>query len=366
MAWRGFLVALLLQSGLPARADTIHLIDGSSLEDVEVLAEQLDGVSYRRKGRSGEERLDAERVLSIERERLRPSLEQAERLVERGAIGEGIAQLLRFAATAADAQLAKQDWAVAHALDRALRLQLAQGELGGAIETANLLQAQAPQSRHVPPALLAKAQAQRALGDAPGAQATLDELRDLIVARRLAARWSLELDLARLQGYPELPASARRDRLAEIADQSGSAWPPVRNRARLLAAESYLASPTPDFAKAGELFAEILAEPIAEDETLARAHAGLSDCQLHAARQRLDSGADATADLRAALLSAMRVVVLYPEQAELAAKCMFLAARACELLGDEASKADGRRLLAALLQRHPGSKWAALARESRQ
>jgi hypothetical protein len=366
MARRTLLVALSLLSCLPAQADTIRLIDGSSLKDVEVLADQLDGVTYRRKGRSSEERLDAERVLSIEREILPSTVEQAERLVERGAIQEGIALLERFAANPAEAQRARQDWAVAHALERALRLQLAQSELAAAIETANHLQAQAPQSRHVPSALLAKAEAQRALGDTAGAQATLDALRDLIVSRHLAARWSLELDLARLQGYLELPAPARRDRLEEIADQAGSSWPPVRNRARLLEAESFLEGSAPDCSKASELFERILAEPIADGDTLARAHAGLGDCQLHAAEQRLASGADATLDLRAALLSFMRVVVLYPEQRELAAKCMFLAAHACELLGDEASKADARRLIAALLQRHPGSKWAALAQESRK
>ena len=366
MARRAFLAALSLLPCLPARADTIRLVDGTSLQDVEVLAEQLDGVTYRRKGRGSEERLDAERVLEIERERLPAPLEQAERLVERDAIQKGIALLQRFAANPTEAQRAKQDWAVAHALARAMHLQLAQGELASAIESANLLQAQAPQSRHVPSALLAKAGAQRALGEASGAQATLDALRDLIAARHLGARWSLELDIARLQGYAELSASARRDRLGEIAEQAGSAWPPVRNRALLLEAESFLEGSAPDFANARALFERTLAEPIAEDDTLARAHAGLGECQLQAAEQRLAAGADATAELRAALLSSMRVVVLYREQAELAAKCMFLAARACELLGDEVSKADARRLIAALLQRHPTSKWAALAQESRR
>ena len=366
MPRRTFLVALSLLSCLPARADTIRLIDGTSLQDVEVLAEQLDGVTYRRKGRSSEERLDAERVLEIERERLPAALEQAERLVERDAIHEGIALLERFAANPAEAQRAKQDWAVGHALARALHLQVAQGELAAAIETANLLLAQAPPSRHVPSALLAKAGAQRALGDAPGAQATLDALRDLIVSRHLAARWSLELDLARLLGYAELSAPARRNRLAEIAEQAGSAWPPVRNRALLLEAESYLEGSAPDLAKASAHFEQILAEPIADDDLLARAHAGLGECQLQAAEQRLAAGDDAAQALRAATLSCMRVVVLYPEQAELAAKCMFLAARACELLGDEVSTADARRLIAALLKRHPTSKWAALAQESRK
>jgi len=360
---RALLVALSLLPCAQARADTIHLVDGSSLNEVEVLAEQLDGVTYRSKGGSSEQRLDAERVLSIERERMPQALEEAERLVERGSFQEGIAQLGRFAE---EARREKQDWAPAHALERALSLQVAQGQLAAAIETANRLLAQAPQSRHVPSALLAKAGAQRALGDAPAAQATLDALRDLIVSRHLAARWSLELDLARLQGYAELGAPARRDRLAEIADQAGSTWPPVRNRARLLEGESFLEGAAPEFAKASELFAGILAEPIADEDTLARAHAGLGDCQLHAAEQRIEAGGDAGADLRAALLSFMRVVVLYPEQAEPAAKCMFLAARACELLGDETSAADGRRLIAALLQRHPDSKWAALAQESRK
>ena len=364
---RVVLAALCVLSCPSARADTIHLVDGSSLQDVELVAERLDGVLYRRKGRSIEERVEAERVLSVERERLPAPIEEGERLVERGAIQEGIAQLERVAASPAGAGSRDgQDWAVAHALERALRLQIAQGEYASAIETADLLLAKAPQSRHVPAALLGKAGAQRALGDAVGAQATLDALRDLIAARHLAARWSLELDLARLQGYAELTAAARRERLAEIAVQAGAEWPPVRNRALLLEAESWLEGQAPDFAKSSELFARILAEPIADGEVLARAHAGLGDCQLHAAEQRMASGSDAGADLRKALLSYMRVVVLHPEQAELAAKCMFLAARSCDLLGDDASQADGRRLIAALIQRHPTSKWAARAQESRK
>jgi hypothetical protein len=185
-------------------------------------------------------------VLTIERADLPPPIQQAERLVERGAIQEGIALLEHFATNPAETQRARQDWALAHALERALRLQLAQGELADAIETADRLQAQPPSPRHVPSALLAKASAQRALGNALGAQTTLDALRDLIVSRQLAARWSLELDLARLQGYAELTLPARGERLEEIADQAGTAWPPVRNRARLHEAESFLEGSAPD------------------------------------------------------------------------------------------------------------------------
>jgi hypothetical protein len=97
-----------------------------------------------------------------------------------------------------------------------------------------------------------------------------------------------------------------------------------------------------------------------------RAQAGLGDCRLHAAEQRLALGADARRTCERRCFSSCAWSCCYPEQAEPAAKCMFLAARACELLGDEASKADARRLIAALLQRHPTSKWAALAQESRR
>jgi hypothetical protein len=349
-----------------ARADTIHLVDGTTLEDVEVLAEALDGVTWRRQGKGGEERLEAERVLAIERVHLPPALEQAERAIQRGSIEQGIELLAQFAASALQgSRRAKQDWAPAHALDRALRLQLAREDFQGAIASADLLWEKLSLSRQVPATLLAKAEAQRALGDAAGAQATQDALRDLIVARRLSERWTLELELARIQGYAELTAQARRDRFGEIADRA-SAWPPVRNRARLLEAASLLDGERPDFSAARALLAEILASPIADDATLAAANAGLGDCLMQAASEKLESGADASADLRAALLAYMRVVVLHADQSAVAAKCTFLAARACDQLGDGVSKANARRLRAALIQRHPNSAWAAEARNLRR
>jgi hypothetical protein len=350
-----------------AGADTIHFVDGSALREVEVLAEQLDGVTYRRKGRSSEERAEAERVLAVERDVLPAALAQAERGIERGAFPAAIEQLRQYAVDAL--QSPKRDvpaWAAGYALDRALGLQAGLGDHDGAIATADMLQAKLPQSRHVPAALLAKASVQRAKGDAAAAQVTLDALRDLIVSRRLSERWSLELELARIEGYAELADSARRDRLREIAERAGSAWPPVRSRARLLEAESCLAAPEPDAERARGLCAAILADPIADARTLAGVHACLADCSLRSAGGKLEAGLDARAELEAAVLSAMRVVVLYDDQLGYAARCTYLAARASELLGDEVSQANARRLWAALAQRFPGSPWAVEARNSRR
>lgn len=352
---------------LVAGADTIRFTDGSALAEVEVLAEQLDGVTYRRKGRSNEERAEAARVLSVERDALPAELERAERAIERGAFVEAIEQLRQFAAGGIESsQRDVPAWAAAHALDRLLRLQAGLGDHDGAIATADLLQARLPHSRHVPSALIEKARAQRSKGDGAAAQATLDALRDLIVARRLSERWTLELELARVEGYADLAAQARRDRLEEISARAGSAWPPVRNRARLLAGESSLADPKPAFEDARERFESILADPIADARTLAGAHAGLGDCLFRAASAKAEAGLDAKADFDAALLSYMRVVVLFGDEASYSARCTLLAARVCDFLSDDVSRANARRLYAAVVQRYPGSPWAAEARNSRK
>jgi len=352
----------------PALADTIYMVDGSTLDEVDVIAERLDGITYRQKGKSGEDQIDPDKVLLIEYKRLPRLIDEAETLIADGAVLDGIERLDQFAESvfSGENKRDKQTWAPAHALDRILHLRMGLGELDGVIKAADRLLEKAPDSRHAPTALLEKAFAQRMQGKGPAAQATLDVLRETIASKGLSKRWSLELELAEIAGNADLKGQAKRDRLIEVAGQAGNAYPTVRSRARVAEGETHLEGSSPDYASAQKIFESIVADPKADEATLAGAYTGLGDCLFHSAAEKIKAGADAGNELLEALLAYMRVVVNYPDQPNYVPKAMFFAGRVFDYIGDDVSKGNARRLYTAVIQNYKDSTWAAEARNFRK
>jgi len=260
----------------------------------------------------------------------------------------------------------RQAWAPGYALDRVIHLRMSVGDFAGVIKAADQLVEKVPDSRHVPSALLDKAQAQVRQDKAPAAKTTLDALRDMISTKGLSKRWSLELELAEIQIDPALKGQAKRDRLIEVGGQAGNAYPTVRNRARVVEGETYLEGSKPDFASAKGIFEKIVADPKADNATLAAAYTGLGDCLFNTAAEKLKAGQDANDDLLEALLSYMRVVVNYEDQPAYASKSMFFAGRVFDYLGDDISKSNARRLYTTVIQNYPQTNWAAEARSFRK
>src|SRR5690606_28534592 len=108
----------------------------------------------------------------------------------------------------------------------------------------------------------------------------------------------------------------------------------VANRARVAEGETYLEGSKPDFGAAKKVFEKILADPKADDATMAGAYTGMGDCLFHEAAAK-GSGSDASKkDLDAALMAYMRVAVNYRDQTRYAPKAMFYAGRSLDLLGE--------------------------------
>jgi len=359
--------AALLALAAPALADTIFLVDGSTLEDVDVVEERLDGVTYKAKGKSGTDSVDPDKVLMIEYRRLPKLLDEAETLIADGAILDGIDRLDLFVegVLSGENRRDRQAWAPAHAMDRILHLRMSVGDLDGVIKAADRLVDKAPGSRHVPSAMLDKAFAQRMQGKGAASQATLDDLRSMITEKGLSKRWSLELELAEVLGNEGLKGQAKRDRLIEVAGQASTTYPTVRNRARVAEGETYLEGSKPDYAAAQKIFQAIVADPKADHATLAGAYTGLGDCLFNTAAEKVKAGETANDELLEALLAYMRVVVNYEDQPSYVPKAMFYAGRVFDYLGDDISKDNARRLYTAVIQNYPGSTWAAEARNFR-
>ncbi len=348
---------------LSPATDTIHLESGAALEDVVVLDELLAAISYTRRGESEPRSLDPDQVLFIDYERLPPELEQAEALLSAGDPSAALEVLSTFADSVLHGPTRKDrpPWAAALALERSSRLRLGMGDLEGAIRGADLVMHELAGSRHLPSALLLKAEAQRRQGASAAMESTLSSLRTWVEAESRSERWNLEADLLEIRSERELSAPEQRERIAAVAARAGAAHPSVQNRARVAEAETYLEGEEPDLERARELLELVVADRRAEADTLAAAYTGLGDCWL-----RAPGGADLSAALEQALLAYMRVVIGYADQVGHVQKALFFAGRACDLLGDPARRRNARRLYGALIDGYPSSPWADEARKLRQ
>lgn len=365
-----FLAPLLLATLLagPARPDTIYLTDGSTLNNVEVVEEQLSGVTYKEDGKSRAQTVDADKVLLIDYKKLPKLIDEAEGLIREGGLTDGVERLMLFAqgVFSGENRRDREPWAPGYALDRVIHLRLSLGDWSGVADAADLMLQKLPDSRHAPGALLAKAEAMLRAGKKPQAQAALEALREMIRAKGLSQRWTLECELGEIAANEGLKEQDARDRLIEVASKAGKTYPVVRNRARVLEAQSYLAGKKPDFASARKIFDDILADPKADDSTLAAAYTGLGDCLFNSAADKIRTGADASAELQKTLMAYMRVVVRYKDETAYVPKAMFYAGRVFDLLGDEDSARNARRLYTTVIQTYGSTDWAAQARNYRK
>lgn len=363
------LVVTLAGAATPVLADVIHLTDGKSLEDVTVVDDTIKEVSYRDAGSSSTKTVSSDKVLRIEFEKVPRLISEAEGMVTDGAFFDAIDRMQLFV----DGKLSgenrgdRQKWAVPLALYRIIELQLSLGELDDAVKACDKLIENAPESRFLPYAYLAKAEAQRYLGKESAALATLDEFRAKIDELGLSELWRLEAELAGVLTDPKLTGTKKRDRLIEIGSTAGSQYPVVRNRARVAEGESYIEGEKKDFAAARAVFEKITSDPKADDATLAGAYTGLGDCLFQSAVDEMKQGG-ASENLAAAVKAYMRVVVSYKDQTRYVPKAMFFAARVFDFMEstDEVDyKARARKLYTAVLRDFPNSPWAAEAKKFR-
>lgn len=356
-----FLFAALIAIPSTARADTIYLLDGTSIGDCTIQEEGLARVTYRKDKREAE--VASDKVLEVEYDRKPSLVDRAQTSLADGLYEDALVDLEDFVKEALEKPSKRYPWATAYAIYLELEIHEALGEPEKAAAAADRLLEHAPDSRYVPLALLRKAQAMASAGKGEAAQKALDRLGALIDEKQLPERWKLARDLGQVLADPKLEGSALRTRLDDVAARSAQ-HPVVRNRARVAIGESFLGEKK--LKDAETIFREIVADPTADDRTLAAAYTGLGDCLFQRGFQQSNEGKDANAALHDALLNYMRVAVVYEHESRYVPKALFYAARSYQLMkGDEAEERAGR-LFRKLAREYPGSEWASQATGFRQ
>lgn len=357
LALTGALAALSILTA-PVKADTIYMIDGTSIEDVTVQSEKLDFVTY--KAGSKTQTALSDGVLFVEFSSKPQDVDQAD-----AAIGD---ELLMDALDGLDNFLAgmtepprRKPWSFAYALYRLVQVHEIMGELDKVVSTVDRLIAAQPDSRYVPLAQMRKIQA---ISDSEKSPASaIEDLRNMIDAKQLGDRWRIEADLATVLFDETLSAGDKTKKLEDLSARAGVSFPMARNRAEVaLGEEALRGGKVPAALK---IFQGVAADPRADSRTLAAAYLGLGDCYW-AKGERNPGEESGKADLNKALVSYMRIVVIYKAEQRYVAKAMFFAGRCFQLLDGEGAQEHANKLYNKLIRYYGGSRWAQEAKGFRQ
>jgi len=348
------LTALAL-AATPVLADTIYLVDGSKIEDCKVQTETLLAVVYK----EGNDRSEvaADKILSIEFAKKPPLVDRAESAADEDALLDAVADYTEYldAVLSSAKPPSRYKWAPAYAMYRLVELNAIMGNSAAVDAAAVQLLEKAPDSRYVPLAYLKQIDALADLQKSP--KKTIEAFGKLIDEKGLSQRWKLERDLAIVLYDDTLAGEARRDKLDSVAKKAGSEHPIVRNRARVAIGEAFLQENKVSDAEA--IFTEITDDPKADDRTLAAAHSGRGDCL----RYKAEKGGNTDKDvLKQAVLSYMRVVIVYKNELRYAPRAMFYAGRVLDAMGEPEDLERAQKLYIRVMRSFPGSRWAKEAR----
>jgi len=352
------LLAAVLAPSL--RADTIKLLDGTSIANVQVVSEGLKEVVYKEGNK--DKTIDSATVAAVEFERKPKEVDEAEGLIGEDDLEGAVDTFDAYVTT----MLEKKNpgsfkWAPAYAAWRAVEVRARVADASGLRGAAERVVKGFADSRYVPQAYLAKASAELQLGQAPAAQATLGELAALVESQGLGKRWQLECKLSQLEADEKLKGDARRAELEKLAGEARE-LPGTRTRAQALVGEAFLADARGNAGAAKDLrtkarsaFQKVIDDKDATREALAAAYCGLGE-----SLYLLGADADDKAQLQQGALALLRVTTTYRESGPHVARALYLAMRCFDLMQDSRRKADMR---AELLARFPASTWAAEAKK---
>ena len=372
---RPFLLAAgaLLATAPALLADEIYQTDGRVLDDVSISNETIAEVTYK-KGKETRT-VASDKVLRVVHTKFPRLLGEAETALAENDLLSALDTYDEYSEGQIRNPTAKasEAWAPPYAAWRCVELRMEVANLDGAIEKAAALIQAYPDSRYLPAAFLAKASAELQSGKAPKASATLTEFARLITSQSLSKRWDLECRLAQIQADTKATGEAKREKLGDIIGEASRDYPTVKSRARVVEGETYLdeaeAVRTNEpkasglRAQAQKIFSEIVANPKADEETLAGAYTGLGDCLFYEGWQKNDAP-----KLEQALLNYLRVAVNFNGQSKYVPKALFYAMRCFDLLAgtpDEDAKKKYRsrklEMKRELLSLYPDSRWAKTA-----
>ncbi|MFT7668256.1 MAG: tetratricopeptide (TPR) repeat protein [Planctomycetota bacterium] len=344
-----------------AVADTIYLLDGSSIPDVKIGSETFKEISYRAGSKSKTVKTD--NVLRLEFTAKSPIVDRADTAAVEGQVLAAIDDFnVYLEGFLSDGRRPRFKWEPAYAMYRLVELNGMVGDVDALVASADLLIDKAPESRYLPMVYLAKAEAQFMSGKSPAAQKTLKEFLNLIQAKSLSRRWQVEQKLATILFDSSIKGKDRISKLNAISDQAGEELPLVRNRAEVAIGEALTGDKK--FKEAEEIFGDITENPQADQRTLAAAYTGLGDCLYYRANK---SKGEAKQELLVEAAKAyMRVVVVYKDQSLYVPKAMFWAGRVFDASTVEGDKAKAQKLYGQVSRDYRGSQWATEANAFRK
>lgn len=367
---RSLLSALALTVALASSlsADQIYLVSGDPIEDCTIVAETMSEVTYKDSKRK-EQSVPAADVLSIDYSKVPNLVQRADTAVKEDDLSLAYELFSEYlTGHLEDRPEKRQLWAPAYAANQIIDLNEITGDPKGTVKAAKVLIDKFPDSRYVPGAYMTMATAMAEMQDEAGAKSTLDKLENLIVSKDLSKRWSLECRLFKILVDSALRGEPRRTALSAIETDAGGEYPTVRNRATVALGESHLVDAGPTgkggeaaLAKARGLFEDVIADPSADEETLAGAYTGLGDCQFQVAAASREAE-----DINESLMTFLRVVVLYRDEVRYAPKAMFYAGRCFNLLGSDDDNDRANKLYSRVIRNHETSTWADQARDFRK
>ena len=271
----GLLLAAATLGLSAATADTIYLIDGSAVSDVRIRTETFKEIEY--KDGSKTKTVKTDKVLRIDFSAKSQLVDRADAAAVDGQFFDALADLETYVeGQLSSGRTPRYRWELAYAMFRLIELNRVVGDAPALIAAADRLIENAPESRYVPMAFLAKAEAQHLTGKGSGAKKTLDAFKNMVQGKSLSGRWVIEQKLASALYDDTLKGKKLRDMLEGISTQAGSQYPVVHSRAEVAIGESFLTGKK--FKEAEAIFADIAKNPKADSRTLAAAYTGLGDC----------------------------------------------------------------------------------------
>lgn len=338
---------------LPASADRILRTDGSSIDGVTVTKDELKEVTYREDSRS--RTIASDEVLRIEFDNYPKLVDEALGFAAEGALPDAADQLKLYTDGIVGGRKEKILWAPGFALQREIELRFSIGELEEAVAAADKLIKNFSDSRHVPAAYLAKAEALTYLDKGAAARATLQDFLTLCDTENLSDGLKLEGRLSTILADSALSGSKRKDKIEEIITAAGGRYPAVRNRARVALGQEHLAANSDaGFSEAQKIFNTVVDDGVGTSATLAAAYAGLGDCIYQEAFKASETGGDASAKYLEAIDAYLRVVVMHVDQSQYRPRALHFAAKCYDQIEGDLAVERARKLRGILRFEYPG------------
>ncbi|MDA1266239.1 MAG: hypothetical protein O2816_14250, partial [Planctomycetota bacterium] len=310
----------------PALADDIYLTDGKTISSVSVKAETLKEVEYRDdKNKAGS--VSSSKVLSIAYSEKPQAVDQADASIAQDQFVEAEARLFTFLEEVSDRVPSKHPWSRAYAMYRLATVYGVMGDVERLGTLTGEMLSLEPDSRYLPLVLSKRAEVLFDSGEKGKALSSLSDLEKLIEKNSLGEQWQLELDLGKVI-YGSSTGAAQRKGLEALSARAGVGYPVARNRAEVMIGASWLTEAK--LHEAEKIFAAVVADPKADDRTLAAAYSGLGQCLFR--RGERDGDADL---LQKGLMAYMRVVVLYKNEVAYLPESLFFAGRCYQLIGGD-------------------------------